>query len=65
MLALFSFAIQTETQEVAFGGNISPTQALQILQQIIIAQGIKVAIASAKEAEQKKKEQPVAEPGKE
>jgi hypothetical protein len=33
---LFSFTINSDTKEVIFAGNISPNQALPILQQIVI-----------------------------
>jgi len=40
-LIIFTFSVKTETQEAAFSGNISAQQALQILQQIVIAEGIR------------------------
>ena len=42
-LALFSFSINLETQEAAIAGNIEPQVALQILQQLVIANAIKQA----------------------
>ena len=40
-LILFSFVLQTETQEAAIAGNCEPMVALQILQQLVIANAIK------------------------
>ena len=51
-LLLFSFSYNIETKEAAMAGNIEATQALTILQQIVISQ----AIAAAKE--EKPKEEP-------
>ena len=42
-LVLFSFAINPETQEAAFAGNMEPQVALQILQQLVIAEAIRKA----------------------
>jgi len=38
MLIVFSFALQQESSEASWGGNISPQVALQLLQQIVIAE---------------------------
>ena len=43
-LIIFAFSLKTETQEAAFSGNIEPQVALQILQQLVIANAIKQAI---------------------
>ena len=43
MLIIFSFALNPETQEAAIAGNIEPQVALQILQQLVIANAIKQA----------------------
>lgn len=40
-LIIFTFAFQTETKEATFSGNIPPAQALQILQDIVIADLVK------------------------
>ena len=48
-LALFSFSINLETQEAAIAGNIEPQVALQILQQLVIANAIKQAIKDKEE----------------
>ena len=36
-LMIFSFAFDTDSKQVALGGNIDPQVALQILQQIVVA----------------------------
>ena len=40
-LILFSFSFNPETQEAAIAGNCEPMVALQILQQLVIANAIK------------------------
>ena len=40
-LILFSFSFNPETQEAAITGNCEPMVALQILQQLVIANAIK------------------------
>lgn len=42
-LVLFSFALDTETQEATFSGTMEAQAALQVLQQIVIAEAIKQA----------------------
>ena len=49
MLIIFSFALNPETQEAAIAGNIEPQVALQILQQLVIANAIKQAIKDKEE----------------
>ena len=49
MILTFTFAINPETQEAAFAGNIEPQQALQILQSIAIADAVKKAGQKDKE----------------
>jgi len=41
MIITFSFAVHQETNEASWGGNISPQVALQLLQQIVIAEEAK------------------------
>jgi len=41
MLITFSFAIHQESNEASWGGNVSPQVALQLLQQIVIAEEAK------------------------
>jgi len=50
-LILFSFVLQTETQEAAIAGNVPPQQALNILQQLVIAQLVKDAQEKVREKE--------------
>ena len=40
-LILFSFSFNPETQEAAIAGNCEPMVALQLLQQLVIANAIK------------------------
>jgi len=40
---IFTFTVNTDTQEAAIAGNIEPQVALQILQQLVIANAIKQA----------------------
>ena len=47
-LIVFTFSVKTETQEAIFSGNIEPQQALQILQQICIAEAVKANEQKAK-----------------
>ena len=42
-MIIFTFALNPQTQEAAFAGNIEPQMALQILQQLIIAEAIRKA----------------------
>ena len=55
MIIVFSFAYDPEKQEGTFAGNCEPMAALQILQQLIIANAIEKA----------KKEKPAEKPEKE
>ena len=43
MMLTFTFTVNPETQEATFAGNIEPLAALQILQQLVIAEAIKKA----------------------
>ena len=43
MLHLFSFVFNSETHEATMAGNISAPEALGVLQQLVIAQGIQQA----------------------
>ena len=40
---IFTFTVNTDTQEAAIAGNIEPQVALKILQQLVIANAIKQA----------------------
>ena len=51
---LFSFTINPETQEAAFAGNIEPQQALSILTQLALAEGIKRATEAKQQVEKPK-----------
>ena len=42
-LILFSFSVDTDTQEAAFSGNVNLRVALQVLQQLVIDEAIKKA----------------------
>ena len=42
-LILFSFSFNPETQEAAIAGNCEPMVALQLLQQLVVAQLVKNA----------------------
>lgn len=55
MQIIFAFTFNPETKEAAFTGNVEPQIALNILQNIVIAEGIR----QAEEAQKKpaKKEQ--------
>jgi len=46
---IFAFTMKTETKEATFSGNVAPATALQVLQEIVVADAI--ASAKAKEAE--------------
>lgn len=48
-LITFTFALQTETKEAAFSGNVEPQAALRLLQQIVID----LAVAKAKALEER------------
>jgi len=52
---IFTFTVNTDTQEAAIAGNIEPQVALQILQQLVIANAIK----QARQQEIKDKEETV------
>jgi len=47
-LIIFTFSVKTETQEAVFSGNIEPQQALQVLQQIVVAELVKANEQKAK-----------------
>jgi len=47
-LIIFSFSINTDNQEAAFSGNITAAQALQFLQQIVVAELVKANEQKAK-----------------
>ena len=49
---IFTFSINTETNEAIFAGTIEPAQALTILQQLVISD----AVRRAKEADEQTKE---------
>ena len=49
---IFTFTVNTETQEANFSGNIQPRVALQFLQDIVISE----AVRQAKEETTKKVE---------
>lgn len=42
-LILFSFSLNTETQEASIAGNIEAEVALSILQQLVVAQAVQRA----------------------
>ena len=46
---IFTFTVNTDTQEAAIAGNIEPQVALQMLQQLVIANAIKQAIKDKEE----------------
>ena len=52
-LIVFTFSVKTETQEAALAGNIPPQQALQVLQQIVVAELVKQAKEEKEEKEEK------------
>jgi len=52
-LIIFTFFLNTKTKEAALAGNIPPQQALQVLQQIVIAEAIKQAKEEKEEKEEK------------
>jgi hypothetical protein len=54
MLITFSFAFNSETHEGAFVGNCDPFAALQILQQLVIADTVKQSQVKAAETEKTK-----------
>ena len=43
MLLTFMFAANPDTNEIAFSGNQTPQQALQIIQNIVISMAVKEA----------------------
>lgn len=43
MQILFSFTFNTETKEAGMAGNVKPEVALNILQQLVIAQAVQNA----------------------
>lgn len=54
MQIIFAFTINPDTKEAAFSGNITPGVALQLLQDIVIAQAVE---AAKKHAESKPKKE--------
>ena len=50
---IFTFTVNTDTQEAAIAGNIPPQQALQVLQQIVVAELVKQAKEEKEEKEEK------------
>jgi len=58
-LIIFSFSINTDNQEAAFSGNITAAQALQFLQQIVVAELVKANEQT--KAPLKQKKEPVKE----
>ena len=54
-LVLFSFALNTDAQEATTAGNINAPTALQILQQIVIAEAVKKALEAESMVEGYKK----------
>lgn len=52
MLYIFTFSFNPETKEAAYAGNLGLQEALQILQQIIIAD----AVRKIRENEKREKE---------
>jgi len=52
MQILFALTFNTETKEASMAGTIPAQQALQILQQLVIADAINKAIALAKAKEE-------------
>lgn len=48
-VVLYAFTFNTETQEAAMTGNVPVAEALNILQQIMIAEGIKKQREDSKE----------------
>lgn len=53
MQILFSFSYNPETKEAAMTGNIPAPQALQILQQLVIAEAVRKAGEAGKKEEEK------------
>lgn len=51
MQVIFTFTLNTETKEASMAGNVEPEAALQILQQLVIAQ----AMQRARQSEADKK----------
>ena len=49
MLLLFSFSLNTETNEATFAGNIDTQQAVQVLQQLAMADMLQKAKAQTRE----------------
>jgi len=43
MLSMFSFCVNKENGEAAFAGNINPPEALAILQQLVIAEAVRLS----------------------
>lgn len=54
MLLIFTFAINPETKEATFSGNVQPAVALKILQDIVIADAVSKAEASKKPKDKEK-----------
>ena len=51
MMLTFTFTINPETQEAVFAGNIEPQAALNVLQQLTLAQLVKDAQEKVREKE--------------
>ena len=56
---IFAFTINTETQEAVFSGNVELPAALQVLQQLTIADGVKRALEAKKDGEKEKESEQV------
>ena len=52
-MIIFTFALNPQTQEATFAGNIEPQMALQILQQLVIAEAIRKAKEVKEDGESK------------
>lgn len=53
MKVIFTFALDTDTGDAVWAGNISAQEALQLLQQIIIVDAIQTATQSNGDKEEK------------
>lgn len=51
MILLFAMTLETNTKEATFAGNLTPQEALNILQSIIISEAVKKAKEEKKDAE--------------
>lgn len=56
MKVIFTFALDTDTGEAVIAGNIPAPAALQLLQQVVIADAIQAAARGNADEEGKKKE---------